>query len=539
MFHWDDTTRFRVSPCEPGDLRHADVVRLVEELRVVRPEAMRVEPLGESAQGRVISSVTIGSGPRKVLAWSQMHGNEPTHTAVLLDLLSLLQNDPQHAGCSALLSGCTLRLIVMLNPDGAELWTRHNALGIDVNRDARSAPSPEGKILKRAVEEFRPEVALNLHNQHPRTMVAQSLQLASVALLVPAVDPQLSETEGSQLAKQLASCFRRAVEPHCSGRIARYRAEYMPRAFGEWVQGQGVATLLVEVGGWPGEDDSQLVQLHFHGLANTLFDLATDNHLQTDLGLYDSLPLNSEHRLFDRLIHDVTIVPRGDLPPFAADIGINFPRHNPRLNRTQQTGVIEEIGDLSVTTGKSVLEGQELICLPGRIVHVPEITPLALPDLTAIQQWLAEGVTTLVGRLDISQPEELDALNRLNKQFSLPINLAFVAAVTGGQGGWFDQLPERVVEALSGGILGFVAGNVVDEEAGCLERLNLSGRGAIGLEMAADVVLLRKKTNNTSLQTIDWADLRSVLVGGNVVFDQGKLIDRPAGTLLTHRWSAS
>ena len=41
--------------------------------------------IGFSVQNRPIKMLEIGSGPHKILIWSQMHGNESTTTKALLE----------------------------------------------------------------------------------------------------------------------------------------------------------------------------------------------------------------------------------------------------------------------------------------------------------------------------------------------------------------------------------------------------------------------------------------------------------------------
>ena len=67
--------------------------------------------------------------------WSQMHGNESTTTKALFDVFNtLISNNPiiKH-----ILNACTLYIIPILNPDGAEAYTRVNANAVDLNRDAQ------------------------------------------------------------------------------------------------------------------------------------------------------------------------------------------------------------------------------------------------------------------------------------------------------------------------------------------------------------------------------------------------------------------
>ncbi len=44
--------------------------------------------LGASSEGKIISLYTLGRGSVKVMLWSQMHGDEPTATMALVDMIS-------------------------------------------------------------------------------------------------------------------------------------------------------------------------------------------------------------------------------------------------------------------------------------------------------------------------------------------------------------------------------------------------------------------------------------------------------------------
>ena len=166
-----------------------------------------------------------------------------------------------------MLTECTLTLVPMLNPDGAERYTRRNAQDLDMNRDALHLATPEGRLLRKLVEDVKPQFAFNLHNQRPGTSV-DGFKVAAVSLLVPPIDEPDTQTEWTQQARQVAVAFRDAVQPHCEGMMSRYDADFMPRCFGEWVQQQEIATLTVEAGGWSTVDTGPLVQLHFVGLIN-------------------------------------------------------------------------------------------------------------------------------------------------------------------------------------------------------------------------------------------------------------------------------
>src|SRR4030095_15195067 len=58
---------------EPPLVRHADVIGALERLQQGAPDLIRMEPIGQSVEGRSINQVWLGRGSLKVLLWSQMH----------------------------------------------------------------------------------------------------------------------------------------------------------------------------------------------------------------------------------------------------------------------------------------------------------------------------------------------------------------------------------------------------------------------------------------------------------------------------------
>jgi hypothetical protein len=109
--------------------------------------------IGTSAQGRPITAVRYGDGPRTVLVVGQTHGDEEGGLRVLLRTRSL-----------PLPEGITLWVIPTMNPDGLILDTRFLANGTDPNRRAPSQPE------QRAVHDFalvtRPSLTVWYHQNY-------------------------------------------------------------------------------------------------------------------------------------------------------------------------------------------------------------------------------------------------------------------------------------------------------------------------------------------------------------------------------------
>jgi N-acetylmuramoyl-L-alanine amidase len=125
--------------------------------------------IGRSVQGRPIRAVRVGSARArvKVLVVGAVHGNEPAGRAVIDRLRRV--TPPR---------GTALWLIEDANPDGSAAGTRHNAAGVDLNRNFpyrwrpqdgvyESGPGPgsepETQALQRFVERERPRITLWYH----------------------------------------------------------------------------------------------------------------------------------------------------------------------------------------------------------------------------------------------------------------------------------------------------------------------------------------------------------------------------------------
>ncbi len=87
--------------------------------------------IGRSAEGRPITALRIGNGPRKLVLVGATHGGPEANTyRLMLDLAAHLRAAPDEVPPEV-----RLYLIPTLNPDGLALDTRFNARGVDLNRN--------------------------------------------------------------------------------------------------------------------------------------------------------------------------------------------------------------------------------------------------------------------------------------------------------------------------------------------------------------------------------------------------------------------
>uniref|UniRef100_A0A486XM03 Peptidase M14 domain-containing protein n=1 Tax=Rheinheimera sp. BAL341 TaxID=1708203 RepID=A0A486XM03_9GAMM len=301
----------------------------------------RFTPLGQSVSGTPIWQIDIGTGPKKVLAWSQMHGDESTATASLMDLLQLLASPQGSAWYASWQHKITLRLIPMLNPDGAQAGSRFNAMGIDINRDAKALQTPEGRILMQAASEFTPDFGLNLHDQNRFYAVGDTNNQATISLLAPAFNANKDIDEARKAAMQLIGEMRDLMAQQLPGYLAKYDDTYSWRSFGDTFAGMGISTVLIEAGGHPNDDNRQVArQLITQLLVRSLNSIASGSYQQQTLSAYQQIPFNRDGGIKDLIINNLLINVNGLSAQI--DVGVDLDIEAAKQAR------IRDLGDLSV-----------------------------------------------------------------------------------------------------------------------------------------------------------------------------------------------
>jgi hypothetical protein len=371
----------RVSPAAPPLMTHDDVVARLKAVVAASPDLFSMTQIGESVEGRSINHIQVGSGPMKVLLWSQMHGDEPTATAALFDVYEYLSKHRDDPPVKRILSQLTLHIVPMLNPDGAERFQRRNAQSIDVNRDALRLQTPEGRALKALRDKFEPAVGFNLHNQSWGTAVGDPPKPASISLLSVAYDEKRSENAGRVLTKKLCAVIRDALEPFASGQIGRYDDSFEVRAFGDNITLWGTPVVLIETGPWPAEEpDSHLIRLNFIAIVSALDALATGTVNRADPRRYESLPMNDSGLLYV-LVRNATVINGSGIPPYVADIGISGNRRvrTTEGKREMQVAMnISDMGDLRTSGALRTIDASGMTAVPdsgyktGDLVDLPE-----------------------------------------------------------------------------------------------------------------------------------------------------------------------
>ncbi len=348
--------RFRVDAIADRRFTHERFWNAVS--RSVASPSLRNEVVGRSMLGRDIHSITFGSGSTTVLLWSQMHGDESTATMAFADIFRFLvesQHDPLH---ERLRERLTLVFVPMLNPDGAELFQRENAAGIDVNRDARMLATPEARTLKSVRDKLRPSFAFNLHDQGARTRVGATGLQSAIALLAPAYDDAKSYNDVRARARLVAATLAQLLGHDIPGRVAKYDDTFNPRAFGDLMQQWGTSVVLIESGALPNDPQKQRLRaLNVAGILGALDAIATGSFASVDPDVYERLPVNAGGAT-DVLIAGARLVLPGQ-EPLRADIAINYDDPVARSN-----GRVRDVGDLREVVALDTVRAEGLFVHP-------------------------------------------------------------------------------------------------------------------------------------------------------------------------------
>jgi len=344
----------------------------------------RVEKIGSSAQSRAIHCLSIGEGKTEIMLWSQMHGDEPTATLAMLDLFNFFASDDEHNDLrKQILDNCTLHFIPMLNPDGAEVYTRRNAQGIDINRDFLAEQSPEARILKQIQQRIKPEFGFNLHDQGSLWSVQGSKKPAPIALLAPPADEQASVSPSRLKAIQVAAGINNLLQQQIPGQIGRWDETFEPRSFGDNFQKLGMATILIESGGYIGDPERQFVRkLNFDGILFALQQVASGEYQNQDTADYYSIPQNNKE-IFHILIKNCRLQTK--LGIIQADIGLNYTEQFDLPNQTSiMVYTVADIGDLHTWGAYEYIEANRALITDALVIDNRADFILKSPEDTSI-----------------------------------------------------------------------------------------------------------------------------------------------------------
>ena len=129
---------------------------------------------GKSVENRPIMYYVLGQGPEVIFIMAAIHGDEPAGAPLVLKLADYLQQNQRK-----FLTGRTVVLLPIANPDGLIQNTRYNTNGVDLNRNfatenrinkkefgLTALSEPEAYIIEQFIRKYNPERIVSIHQPY-------------------------------------------------------------------------------------------------------------------------------------------------------------------------------------------------------------------------------------------------------------------------------------------------------------------------------------------------------------------------------------
>jgi hypothetical protein len=277
---------------------------------------LTIETIGASVLSKPIYGLKVGCGSKRILMWSQMHGNESTTTKALFDLLNALLDDSN--GVNTILEACTLYIIPILNPDGASAYTRVNANQVDLNRDAQNLTQPESVVLQSVFKSFKPHFCYNLHGQRTIFSAGKKNKSATVSFLAPAQDELCTITPNRKVAMEVIAVMNDALQGLIPNQVGVYDDAFNINCVGDTFQSENVPTILFEAGHYEHDYEREITrELIFVSYIASLHYIALTDVKGDAYASYLKIPEN-EKWFLDIIIRNTSFKGGG------IDIGIQY-----------------------------------------------------------------------------------------------------------------------------------------------------------------------------------------------------------------------
>ncbi len=332
---------------------------------------MKIEVIGESENNAPIHLITLGTGPKKLLYWSQMHGNESTTTKAVFDVLNFL-NDAKEPSVKEFLESCTLYIIPILSPDGAKAYTRLNYNQVDLNRDAQAKTQKESVVLSNIISQVQPDVAFNLHGQRTIFSAGETNRTATVSFLSPAGDPERTITASRKIGMEIIAHMNGILQQQIPDQVGRYDDGFNINCIGDTLESLGIPTILFEAGHYKDDYDREHTRKYiFYALVSSLEYLASTSVTGAYYKDYFSIPENGKC-FYDIIIRDVLLKDKN------VDIAIQF-SEKLEENTVKFVPKIVKIDDLRKFYGHREIEGKK------RVIRHENVTVEIVPEVEMLK----------------------------------------------------------------------------------------------------------------------------------------------------------
>ncbi|WBX74661.1 DUF2817 domain-containing protein [Tenacibaculum pacificus] len=304
--------------------------------------------IGQSEEGRDIYQLKLGSGKTKILVWSQMHGNESTGTKAVFDFLNFIKLYANTDVVKSILTNCDITIVPMLNPDGAEVYTRVNANQVDLNRDAVDLKAKESKLLREILDTVNPQFCFNLHDQRTIFGVEGTKNPATISFLAPSEEVTRKMTKGRKETMNVIVSMNNLLQKLIPNHIGRYTDEFYPTATGDNFQKLGHNTVLIEAGHFPDDYERETVRKYnFYAFLQGIYHISKEKNFTEHLD-YFAIPNNIKN------FYDVIYRSKNN----EKDVAFQYVEKIEN-SKFALTLVEEKIGDLSLFLGHKEFNKKE------------------------------------------------------------------------------------------------------------------------------------------------------------------------------------
>lgn len=174
-----------------------------------RSRRVTVSRVGRSVQGRPIRLVRVGPARTRkeiaagssVLLICAQHGDEPAGRE------ACLRSARDYARSKL---ETTVLILPTANPDGIAARRRHNADGVDINRDYLRYETPEARAVSAVIRDYKPDLLGDMH-EYPWS--DGKVLYGDPGRLHRNVDPEVARLAGTLNESYLAPALRRAGFP--------------------------------------------------------------------------------------------------------------------------------------------------------------------------------------------------------------------------------------------------------------------------------------------------------------------------------------
>lgn len=313
------------------------------------------EEIGRSTNNNPIYLIKFGSGSKKILIWSQMHGNESTGTYAMFDLLNIFKQT-SNQWINDFLNEYQLHFIPVLNPDGAINWDRRNALGIDINRDFNAEQSDEIKVLKNQFTNVNYCLGFNLHDQRSIFSVDGFDLPATLSFLSPSVDFKRSLNDVRKLSMGIISYIYDCLQMYIPNQTSRFTDEFYPNSTGDNFQKLNVPIVLFEAGHFSNDYERVQTRKYFcYALFFAFEFIYKNNDWKKNHERYFEIPENKDI-YSDVLIQNLTFEINNRI--YKIDVLIQYKEEaNEEKSKLNYIPIIQEIGALNNKKAWKIIDG--------------------------------------------------------------------------------------------------------------------------------------------------------------------------------------